>query len=215
MKLGIVDILVFLAILGCSANQSPHNKDEKSKMDLKQEKICIVAISKLDSSLLEKLRVDLEEIFEQKVEVIQNPMDLEFAYNPQREQYYSSAILEKLTERGPESCDKILGIIDVDLYVPDLNFVFGEADVLEKTAVISTKRLRPSYYDLPEDERLLWERTLKEAVHELGHTYGLPHCPDEKCVMHFSNSLQDTDIKSPSFCENCKKKLMSVMRLEG
>lgn len=214
MRSEIVCISVFLAILGCSANRSSH-KSEKQKMDLNQQNICVVAISKMDLCLLEKLRVDLEKIFEQNVEVSQSPLDLEFAYNPKREQYYSSAILEKLTKRGFGACERILGIVDVDLYVPDLNFVFGEADVLDKTAVVSIKRLRPSYYGLPEDERLFWERTLKEVVHELGHTYGLSHCPDNKCVMHFSNSLSDTDIKSSSFCENCKKKLMSVIRLEG
>jgi len=210
----IVGILAFLLILGCSANRSPH-KSEKQRMDTNQQNICVVAISKLDPNLLEKLRVGLEKIFEQNLEVSQSPLDLEFAYNPKREQYYSSAILEKLTERRFGACERILGIVDVDLYVPDLNFVFGEADVVDNTAVISTKRLRPAYYGLPEDEKLFWERTLKEAVHELGHTYGLSHCPDSKCVMHFSNSLRDTDIKSSSFCQSCKKKFMSVIRLEG
>ncbi|MCK4428160.1 MAG: archaemetzincin family Zn-dependent metalloprotease [candidate division Zixibacteria bacterium] len=184
-------------------------------MDSKQEKICVLAINEVDTAFLEKLSVGLEKIFEQKVEISQSPLDLKFAYNPERKQYFSSAILEKLPEIGSEACERILGIVDVDLYVPDLNFVFGEADMVEKTAVISIIRLRPDYYGLPEDEGLLRERTLKESVHELGHTYGLRHCPDKRCVMHFSNSLQDTDIKSSSFCENCKKKLMLVRRLEG
>lgn len=87
--------------------------------------------------------------------------------------------------------------------------------MVEKTAVLSIIRLRPDYYGLLEDEGLLHERTLKESVHELGHTYGLRHCSDKKYVMHFSNSLQDTDIKPSSFCENCKEKLMLVKRLEG
>jgi len=214
MKSGIVGVLVFLVILGCSANRS-QNKSEKQRMDSKQEKICVLAISKWDSTLLEKLGADLEEIFGEKVEVSQNPLNLEFAYNSEREQYYSSAILEKLPKTGSGACERILGIVDVDLYVPDLNFVFGVADVVGKRAVISTKRLRPDYYGLPEDESLFRERTLKESVHELGHTYDLGHCPDKKCVMHFSNSLPDTDIKSSSFCGNCKSKLVSVRRLGG
>ncbi len=214
MKLRIVGALAFLVILGCSANGS-HYKGEKHKMDSKQGQICILAISELDSTLLEKLRDGLEKIFVQKVEVRQTPLDLEFAYHAKRRQYHSTAILERLSKMGSETCDRILGIVDVDLYVPDLNFVFGEADMVDKTAVISTKRLRPDYYGLPEDERLLRERTLKESVHELGHTYGLRHCPDKKCVMHFSNSLGDTDVKSSSFCENCKKRLMLVRRLES
>jgi archaemetzincin len=140
---------------------------------------------------------------------------LGFAYNPERKQYHSSAILGKLSQIGPGGCDRALGIVDVDLYVPDLNFVFGEADVATKMAVIATKRLRPEYYGSAQDERLFLERTLKESVHELGHTYGLGHCPNNKCVMHFSNSLADTDIKSSSFCDSCRRNLISIKRLKG
>jgi archaemetzincin len=214
MKSGIVGLVAFFVTVGCSANKSLY-KGGKQKMGSKQEKICVLAISEVDTTFLGKLSAGLERIFGQKVEVRQSPLNLEFAYNPEREQYYSSAILEKLPKIDSEACERILGIVDVDLYVPDLNFVFGQADVVEKTAVISIIRLRPGYYGLPEDEGLLRKRTLKESVHELGHTYGLRHCPDKKCVMHFSNSLQDTDIKSSSFCENCKKKLMLVRRLES
>jgi archaemetzincin len=213
MKPEIFGVLLFSVIIGCPA-KGPQHKDQKREVSPKQEKICVVAISKLDSSLLKKLSIDLGKIFGQAVEVTESPLNLEFAYNPERKQYYSSAILGKLPKLGSEDCARILGLVDVDLYVPDLNFVFGEADVVEKTAIISTKRLRPGYWGLPEDESLFWERTLKEAVHELGHTYGLGHCPEKRCVMHFSNTLRDTDIKSSSFCENCRRKLMSVIRLE-
>jgi archaemetzincin len=156
----------------------------------------------------------LEKIFGQKIRVRQISLDLEFAYNSERKQYYSSAILEKLRNTSSEAGERVLSLVDVDLYVPDLNFVFGEADIVEKLAVISTKRLRQEYYGLPKDEELLLDRTSKESVHELGHTYGLRHCPDKSCVMYFSNSLQDTDFKSSSFCESCKRKLMLAIRLE-
>lgn len=215
---GIIGVLVILAILGCSAIRSQHaseKKEVKSKSEFEsrgEEKICLLAINRVDTTLLEKLRIGLEKILEQKVKVSQTQWDLEFAYNPERKQYYSSAILEKLPQTGSEGCERILGILDVDLYVPDLNFVFGEADMVERRAVISTKRLRPEYYGLPKDEKLFEDRTLKESVHELGHTYGLGHCPDKRCVMHFSNSLQDTDVKSSSFCKDCKKKLIQVRK---
>lgn len=85
--------------------------------------------------------------------------------------------------------------------------VFGEAELGGYFAIISLARLRQSFYGLPEDKHLFLERTIKEAVHELGHTYGLSHCPDPECVMHFSNSLMDTDRKKPSFCSRCQIKL--------
>ncbi|RMD53346.1 MAG: archemetzincin, partial [Nitrospirae bacterium] len=95
----------------------------------------------------------------------------------------------------------------VDLYADGLNFVFGEADILRGVAIISLTRLHQSFYGLPEDRGLFIERALKEAVHELGHLYGLRHCPDPHCVMHFSNSLLDTDKKSYKFCAICRRKL--------
>jgi archaemetzincin len=100
---------------------------------------------------------------------------------------------------------KILGIVDRDLYVPELNFVFGLAHT--KGAVISLTRLRQGFYDLPENESRFHQRVLIEAVHELGHTYGLGHCNNPHCVMFFSNSLTDTDRKGSKFCNNCKGKL--------
>jgi archaemetzincin len=101
--------------------------------------------------------------------------------------------------------DKTLGVIDLDLYVPGLNFVFGEADPGSGVCVISLTRLRQEFYGRAPDEELFLKRAVKEAVHELGHLYGLPHCTDRRCVMYFSNSLPDTDKKTRRFCERCKK----------
>jgi len=98
--------------------------------------------------------------------------------------------------------EKIWGIIDDDLYVPKLNFVFGEAG--QRVAIISLTRLRNEFYNLPKDQTLFRKRVLTEGVHELGHTYGLVHCRNPHCVMFFSNSLIDTDVKGPDFCRKCK-----------
>jgi archaemetzincin len=95
-------------------------------------------------------------------------------------------------------------LVDHDLYVPGLNFVFGEAS--QKVAVISFTRLRQEFYHLPEDRGLFHRRALTEAVHELGHTYGLQHCKNPHCVMFFSNTLMDTDRKGPEFCTECKRR---------
>lgn len=130
----------------------------------------------------------------------------QYAFNPGRNQYHSTKILERL-RRVKIKDERILGIIDADLYVPELNFVFGEAHIADKVCIISLVRLRQEYYGLPKDENLFLSRALKEAVHELGHTFKLGHCEDQKCIMHFSNSLRDTDIKGPDFCDRCKLKL--------
>jgi len=104
--------------------------------------------------------------------------------------------------------ERVVGIADVDLYVPRLSFVFGEADVGSGTAIISLCRLRQEYYGLAPDEALFLERATKEIVHELGHTFGLGHCPNDRCVMHFSNSLADTDLKNAQFCNRCRPRII-------
>jgi len=110
-----------------------------------------------------------------------------------------------ILDKNDTAYEKILGIVDHDLYVPELNFVFGEASRI--AAVISLTRLRQGFYHLPENRSLFHQRILTEAVHELGHTYGLRHCENPRCVMFFSNSLMDTDRKGPAFCARCKSKL--------
>lgn len=134
------------------------------------------------------------------------------SFDSARGQYHSSLILGHLRKNPPSAAEKVLGIVDADLYVPGLNFVFGEADLKGCCALISLARLRQEFYGLPADSGLFYQRMAKEAVHEIGHTLGLNHCPDVGCVMHFSNSLEDTDTKSSHLCPNCAKVLAKQTR---
>lgn len=129
------------------------------------------------------------------------------SWNQRRGQHLASLLLAELPSL-PRLGDRALGVVDVDLFAPGLNFVFGEADITGKRALISLQRLRQAFYGLPQDENLFRERAFKEAVHELGHTYGLGHCTDFTCVMHFSNSLRDTDLKGWNFCPICQRKVV-------
>ena len=118
----------------------------------------------------------------------------EKAYNYARKQYESGYFLD-LARRYPG--DRVLGVTDVDLYAEPLNFVFGQAEINGKPAVISLHRLK--------GEKEKYEsRAVKEAIHELGHTMGLRHCDDPLCVMRFSNCLAETDLKGETYCDNCK-----------
>ena len=123
----------------------------------------------------------------------------EDAYNSKRNQYQARAFLRLL---GAYGADRMLGVTDRDLYMTGLRFVFGQAEVSGRTAVISMNRLRWGA-----NGDVFLERCVKEAVHELGHTFGLGHCDDPSCVMHFSVSLDDTDRKGRDFCEQCGERI--------
>jgi len=176
-------------------------------------RIGLVALGKsIDKGLMSLLAARLSEIFGLEVEISGQLPTPRYAFEEKRGQYHSTAILARLRRALEGVYDRILGVADVDLFVPSLNFVFGEADIAHGVAVISLFRLRPENYGQPPDPGLFEERALKEAVHELGHTFGLMHCSHYRCVMHFSNSLSDTDRKSHSFCWRCKDSLAAALR---
>lgn len=135
-----------------------------------------------------------------------------YAYDRARRQYNSTLLLEYLALSKPRGYAKYLGVTDADLYAGGLNFVFGEAILNGEDAVVSLHRLRPEFYGEPPNRRLFEARVLKEAVHELGHTFGLTHCRNPECVMSFSNSIIDTDVKKAQPCLKCQVKLFKISR---
>lgn len=173
-----------------------------------EKMIIIMPLGKIEAEILQRLKEQLVEAFNCPVEIGEGRSLPQGAYNPARQQYSSSQILSEIRRSfSPAKGEKVLALSDVDLYVPQLNFVFGEAELGGHLAVISLSRLRQNFYGLPENRALFLDRTVKEAVHELGHTYGLRHCPHADCVMHFSNSLSDTDRKGAFFCSRCQRLL--------
>ena len=151
------------------------------------------------------------------VEVVAGQPQLlpEGGFDRRRSQYRSSVFLESLDRLRRSIPNQprpyLLGVAAADLFVPRLNFIFGEADHAAGVAVISLARLRPQLYGRPADPPLLEERAFKEAIHEIGHVYGLLHCRDPRCIMLFSNTIEDTDRKGPGFCPDCERQLLGLL----
>ena len=126
-----------------------------------------------------------------------------YAYNDTRCQYNSKLILKRLLQQSPRDTLRLMGVTSVDLYVPILKFVFGLAQIDGKCSIISLHRLWPQFYDQPANPDLFLSRVEKTALHELGHTFGITHCRDRRCVMFSSTRIEDTDIKCAEFCPTC------------
>jgi len=194
-------LTVFILTLSLLFNAEAFAKERNPEMG-----IVLVAVGEIDSRVMDWLKNDLAKIFNKQVSIGKRMPEPDYAYHKKRNQYLSTAILNAIMEQKEVNpYDKTLGIVDHDLFVPELNFVFGQAS--PKAAVISLTRLRQTFYHLPEDQNLFRQRVLTEAVHELGHTFGLDHCGNPQCVMFFSNSLLDTDKKGSEFCPSCKNRL--------
>jgi archaemetzincin len=153
--------------------------------------------------LLAPLAARLGEVFGLQVEQHPPLFDPELAFDPSRQQYNSRILLAQLLDDGPRSATRVLGVAGVDLFIPVLTYVFGEAQLDGRAAVVSTYRLDSRLYGLPPDRNLLLDRLRKEAIHELGHTYNLVHCHKHPCVMISSTYVDGIDQKSDRFCARC------------
>lgn len=166
--------------------------------------IQLVQIGHADLAQISLLREDLSARMGVPCSILPATLDPLFAFHPERQQYHSTAILARLSKIALPEGVSLLGVAEVDLYIPILMFVFGEAQVTQPCALISSYRLRQEFYGLPQDETLLRQRLCKEAVHELGHTLGLRHCDDYQCAMAPSHSVEWMDLKSERYCDACR-----------
>src|SRR5581483_1890549 len=172
--------------------------------------IKLVAMGDVDRELIEYLSLTLPGTFGARCVLSATELNPRAVYNETRRQYHSTQLLQKLHDMAGSGFGKLLGVTGVDLFIPIFTFVFGEAQVGGSCALMSAHRLHQTFYGLPDDRALLFERVEKEATHELGHAFGLAHCPDFNCVMRFSNSVEEVDLKASDFCRLCEPKLRQM-----
>ena len=178
-----------------------------------QPQVLLSPVGAVEDDVLRSIQEAVLNVFGLSSTVRRLLSDVGFAFDPVRHQFHSTAILDRLAVCRPASCRKILAVVPFDLYIPILTHVYGEAQLGGQACILSTCRLREDEAG-PCSPAVLAERAAKEAVHELGHTFDLRHCPDTRCIMHYCRSLGDVDGKENRFCRYCRVMLNDALRAE-
>jgi archaemetzincin len=177
---------------------------QEQRPQKKRGRIILVLMSDISKHLLEVLERELIHTFNAKVEFRIKRWNLKYAYNNRRKKYSSARLLWRLRELDRKRGDKIMGIVDADIYSPGWEFIFGEAEINSGTAIVSLFLLKQEKNGQADNDNLFEKRVVKEAVHELAHLYRHGHCLNNKCVMYLSQSLADIDRKKKSICAICQ-----------
>ena len=167
------------------------------------QKIIISPIENIDACNYQLMGQEIHRTFGFQTEINSLLQNVHFAYDLTRDQYHSTAILEKLASISPSKAIKVVAITSVDLFIPILTHVYGEAQLAGKACIVSIYRLQEGL-SIAAIEKEFENRVLKEVLHELGHTFNLRHCNDKACIMHYCRSIKDVDRKSDQLCRYCK-----------
>jgi archaemetzincin len=177
--------------------------------------LCLVPIGSVPAEALDWIENVTTEWFPLPIRRLPAMPIPQNAYDAKRGQYQSVEIMKMLAQSAPRDAARVLGITDVDLAIPMLSFLFGQAQFDGPIAVVSLCRLHQEFYGLPPQENLLRERTVKEVLHELGHTFGLVHCSQPTCAMSLATHIELVDSKAEQYCTRCGLQLVQRFSREG
>ncbi len=181
-------------------------------MDRKSGVIGIVPIGEVKPVILKILAANIQAVYNLPVDILDGRKSLRKFFNPTRNQYNALTILQHMDRRWRQPHERILAVVSVDIFIPILTYVFGEAQVNGKMALVSTYRLNRRSGGGNVKPARFYERIVKVAIHELAHTFGLVHCRENHCVMRASYSLKDLDYYPIYFCDYCQAMLDDVYR---
>lgn len=174
---------------------------------MNSEHILLVTFGYFEKDLLEQISRDVEKEYLIPVKLKEGHWDLSEFYDAARRQYDGNRILKELDKNYACGNSKTLGLFNVDLFIPILTYIFGQAYLNGRTGIASLYRLSNEKYGITKENNLLSDRFRKEVIHELGHTFGLIHCFNPACVMRSSTYVEDIDQKKHFLCRSCKEKL--------
>lgn len=170
--------------------------------------ITLINFGHFEKDFLDRLVDDVSSEFHLTVKVRDGHIDLSDYYDPIRRQYNGNELLKEVDTKYSFDSFKTIGIFNVDLFVPILTYIFGQAFLDGRTGIVSLYRLSNERYGMIMDESNLYDRASKEVIHELGHTLGLIHCHVPTCVMRSSTYVEDIDLKSVNICAKCREELV-------
>ena len=169
-------------------------------------RIGIVAIGTLSPLVLKVIGAHIDGYLNLEASILKPMQSPVYALDERRLQFDAGLILRHL-ESGPpiQGVDKIVGVLDVDIFLPVFTHVFGEARQEGRAALVSLFRLAEAPTDKDRPPPVLLERAAKVALHEIGHLFGLWHCESPACLMHFSGGLADLDQTPFTLCRYCAR----------
>ena len=174
------------------------------------QNIVLISYGHFEKDFLDKIAECVTREFLFPVIIKEDHIDLSEFYDPARRQYNGNELLKEVDFRFSSKSFKGLGLFHVDLFIPILTYVFGQAFLNGHTGIASLYRLKNKRYGMQSDEKLLLDRFRKDVIHELGHTFGLKHCHNPTCVMRSSTYVEDIDQKSENLCAKCRKELRII-----
>jgi archaemetzincin len=174
------------------------------KITMDQQYITLVSFGHFEREFLETIAERVQKEYHFPVDIDESRMDLSSFYDPARKQYDANKLLLEIDANISSDSLKTVGLFRVDLFIPILTYIYGQAFLNGRTAIASLFRLNNERYGMPMDDQLLLDRFQKEVIHELGHTFGLKHCLVPACVMRSSTYVEDVDQKGTGLCNKCK-----------
>jgi archaemetzincin len=172
--------------------------------------ITLISFGRFDRDFLEELSNAISVEFFRPVNFMDGRLEVSEYYDPSRRQYDGTKLLNAVDLMSTEESVKTLGLFSVDLFIPILTYIFGQAYLGGRSGIASTYRLKNELYGMRQDERLLRDRFMKVCIHELGHAFGLVHCHNPNCVMKSSTYVEDIDLKKQNLCLHCRNELISL-----